>query len=181
MPRGQSIRHDARTRVEDMVGLDTRVMREQLVPGCRFHVRWHLTDSVLAEVGLTVGDGYVDVVAAEGLSKSASVTMDLVHRPCHYGGHQTLLVCPQCDCGRMAVYWDQMDTWGCRVCLGLAHASSQMSKSRRKFAKMHRLADRVGIDLATGDLVKVKGQHFGTRQRLLGEYVAALQDALGVG
>jgi len=64
--------------------------------------------------------------------------------------------------GATLVYWDQGNGWGCRGCLGLAYATEQMGVTRRKVAKMYRLADRVGMGLANGKLVGVKGQHAAT-------------------
>ena len=178
MSRNASARHTARPRVDTMIGLDTRSIRGHLSPGSRFKVRWLLADAVVAAAQLAVGDGYVDVVAGIGLPKWASTTLITMKLPCYFGGHQTLLMCPHCDSRRMTVYWDQIDGWGCRECLGLAYATSQMSKSRRKFHKMYKAADRAGVDLASGKSTEVKGQHWSTRHRLLQEYAAALQDAM---
>ena len=180
MPSASSPRSSPRPKVEDQIGLNTRSMHRRLTPGSRFTVNWSWGDTDLAAVDLTVGESYVDVVAAEGLPTAANTTMNLAELPCYYGGRQTYFLCPLCASRRVSVYWDQGDGWGCRGCLGLAYATEQMGVTRRKVAKMYRLADRVGLDLATGRLIGVKGQHATTRERLLREYESAVREVLGV-
>lgn len=178
MLRDDSARCGVRPRVEVMIGLDLRSLRGHLFSGSRFNVRWLVADAMVAAAQLAVGDGYVDVVAVVGLPRRASTTLTMTNLPRHFGGHQTLLLCPVCGSRRVTLYWDQIDGWGCRECLGLAYATSQMSKSRRRFAKMYKLADRAGVDLVTGDVSKRKGQHWTTQHRLVHEYSAALHDAI---
>ena len=180
MPSGSPPRSSPRPRVEDQIGLNTRAMHRRLTPGIRFTVNWSWGDTYLAAVDLTVGESYVDVVAAEGLPTAASTTITLAELPCPYGGRQIYFLCPLCGSQRVWVYWDQGDGWGCRGCLRLAYATEQMGVTRRKFAKMYRLADQVGLDLATGRLIGVKGQHAATRERLLREYEAVVREVLGV-
>ena len=178
---GQWQRHDVRPVVEDHLGLDVRVLRRAggLTPGSRCSTAWKVGDQDLGVADICVGEAVIDVRAVNSLSNSATGSIELDRTPCRYRGSRTWLICPGCGSRRTVLYLSPAEGFKCRACLDLAYAMSRLSKENRRFARMHRLADQVGVDLATGQWVGKKGMHASTVERLIRQYTAAVSDLSG--
>jgi hypothetical protein len=176
--RGQWQRHGVRPVVEGHIGLDIRVLRRGggLTPGSRYTTAWKVGDHSLGAADIFVGEGVMDVRAVFPLSDSASGSINLDRTPCRYGGTRAWLVCPDCGSRRVVLYLSTSQGFQCRDSLDLAYTTSQLSKTNRRFVRMHRLADRVGVDLPTGQWEGRKGMHASTMERLMQQYAAAISD-----
>jgi len=181
--RGQWQRRDVRPVVEDQLGLDVRVLRRGggLTPGASYRTAWKVGDHSLGAADIFVGEAVMDLRAVHPLSGSATGSFDVDRTPCPYGGTRTWLVCPGCGSRRCVLYLSARDGFLCRSCLDLTYRSSQLSKTNRKFSRMRNLADRLGLDLASGQLVGQKGMHGTTTMRIMRQYATVVSALTGSG
>jgi hypothetical protein len=167
--------------VEEHVALDARVLGRGggLAPGSRYGTAWKVGERGVGIARIVVGEDVMDVMMVEGLPCSVSGTIDLDRTACRYGGSRCWLLCPGCGRRRVVLYLDQSEGFSCRGCLDLTYTSSQASRQNRDFLRMHKAAERLGVDLATGQLEVRRGLHSATRLRLTEDYEKAVMAVIG--
>ena len=67
----------------------------------------------------------------------------LVGRPCHFGGHRTLLACPDCDCHVVALYCTHR-IFRCRHCEELTYLSRRKKSHERGLSMAQDIRERLG-------------------------------------
>jgi len=102
-----------------------------------------------------------------------SETIRLSSTACNYGGHRYWFHCPRCD-KRVGILYGADVRFLCRHCYDLNYASQNEDKFTRLMRKAHKVRDKLSIQApADSDpslLLKPKGMHWDTFERLCSEY-----------
>jgi len=139
----------------------------ELVRSARGQRQW-AGGSVRVEAGLDFGRAERATLAIGGRGEVTSVALE--SQPCRFGGVRWWARCPNCSRRCAVLSW--LGRWGCRVCLGLVHATRQCSKLNRLAHRAERIHARLrsGAEWGLfGGASKPRFMHERTYDRLLAE------------
>jgi hypothetical protein len=152
--RGKYIRHNIKTRIEQVHALDIRKIN-------------------LSQEGVTI------IIRPDGSQVTYRIRNDSVHleshqqvikletTPCHYGGKRYWFLCPHCS-KRVAVLYERNKLYRCRHCHNLPYTSQRVQQDERLRIKTRKIRDRLEAshNLAKPVMFKPKGMHWNTFDRL---------------
>ena len=157
MPKGDWIRWNKKTVIEEVHRLDIRLLSLQNHDGSTITWGDGITLRVRYETDTVV---LVENQQAITLSRSQ----------CQYGGYRQWFLCPACT-KRVAVLYEVQQSFKCRHCHHLPYMSQREGKIerlQRKARKIRRRLNAIG-DLSVPVRAKPKGMHWKTFNHLVRE------------
>ena len=93
-------------------------------------------------------------------------TVELQTMACAFGGERQWLICPKCGCQRMTLYIGKNSQFTCRCCNKLGYRSQKRVPAERLLYNAEKLRRKAEQPPIFGDVVKHKGMHMTTYQKL---------------
>lgn len=154
MSRGKYIRHNIKTRIEQVHALDIRKInlnQEDMTIILRpdgHQTNYHIKNDLL----------HID---------SHNQVVSLERTACNYGGKRYWFCCPHCS-KRVAVLYELNYQYRCRKCHDLPYTTQRVQKAERLRIKARKIRDHLDAshNLFSPVMFKPKGMHWNTFYRL---------------
>ena len=81
----------------------------------------------------------------DGEQRSISELMELIYKPCNFGGARPWFQCPRCA-RKVAVLYMRSGRFGCRHCQRVAYSSQSEDVMARTWREQRRIEEKIGED-----------------------------------
>ena len=152
-----------KTKVEDLLSIDLRVLRRKgaLADGQVSKIQWIRQNQYLGEYRVTAATDHLSISCQIGGSEhNTTQRIELNYTDCHLGGSRPWMMCPRCGC-RIMILYVTSGGLGCRHCQNLTYASRNESRTDQLLRCVRNARKKVGAatDLTTPIPTKVKWKH----------------------
>jgi len=170
---GSWFRWNSRKTIESQHGLDIRWLNKQgdLRSGAIGFLSWSTRGKETGSIRYRIEETRLVLNYQHrfrgGEWERVEQAIEFDRTPCHYGGHRTWFLCPQCW-RRIAVLYGAGKFFRCRHCYGLAYSSQKERLSDRLMRKARGIRERLGggRNLFESFPSKPKNMHCETYNRL---------------
>ena len=181
------MRYSSKATTDDHLGLDVRKLQRDglLLPRSLVSLKWSRSNGeVVGSIDMRVEPDCVNLSYRTRWAgqewRERAYTVYLERTRCHLGGERVWFRCPANGCGRRVAILYSDGVFACRQCQDLTYQSCRESvgdrADRRAWGIREKCGDRWGS--LFDPLMRPKGMHHRTFQRLEGEYNNAFGTSL---